>query len=120
MANIYYNTLNKELNRAIYSKSISPEDLKKIYEKFKEKNNKKKKILNITMICVALMFILMEIPIFLKIDDIEYAKMILLFSIPIFVILYFAIYYTQVGLIKSQFDSAIKKNYPELANELHL
>ena len=37
MANIYYNTLNKELNRAIYSKSISPEDLKKIYEKFKEK-----------------------------------------------------------------------------------
>ena len=118
--NIYYNTLNKELKKAINSKTISSDDLKKIYEGLKEKNNKKKKTINIVMVCVILMFAIMGFPILTKSNDTGLIKFMLLLLIPSLVIIYFLVYFTQIGLIKMQFNNAIKKNYPELAKELHL
>ncbi len=120
MAIIYFNSLNKNLKKAIYSKSISSDDLKKIYEEFKEKNKKKQKTLNIVMVCVAFMFILIEVLSFSKAKNAEFAKIMLLFTIPLLAIIYLIVYFTQIGLIKIQFNNAIKKNYPELANELKI
>ena len=120
MINIYYNTLNKELKKAIYTRALSSEQLKNIYTQIKQKNDKKKKTINIVMICVAFMFILMEILSFSKTDNPEFAKTMLLFNLPIIVIIYVLVYFTQIGIMKIQFNGAIKKNYPELANELQL
>ncbi|MBP3921050.1 MAG: hypothetical protein J6D28_05750 [Bacilli bacterium] len=118
--NIYYDTLNKELKKAIYSKSISSEDLKSIYKNIRLKNQKKKKTINITMILVFFMFFIMSIPIFLNANDSGMIKFFILLFIPLFAIIYGVVYFTQCGILKLQFNKAIKDNYPELYNELKL
>ena len=118
--NIYYNTLNKELKKAIDSKSISVEDLKKVYENLKIKNNKKKKTINLVTTIVIVISVILGIPRFINSNTPEFTKFMLLLLIPLIVVIYGIVYLTQVGLIKIQFNYAIKKNYPELANELKL
>ena len=118
--NIYYNTLNKELKKAINSKSISVEDLKKVYENLKMKNSKKKKTINLIMIIVIVIFGILGIPTFINSGNPEFTKFMLLFLIPIIIVIYGIVYFTQIGLIKIQFNNAIKKNYPELVDDLKL
>jgi len=120
MVSFYYNTLNKELKKAIYAKSISTEDLRRIYEKIKQENNKKKKTINMVMIFLAVLLIIICVTTSFEIEDLEFMKFMLLLLIPIIAIIYFLVYFSQIGIMKMQFNRAIKKNYPELASELVL
>ena len=85
--NIYYNTLNKELKKAIASKSISVEDLKNVYENIKIKNNKKKKTINLVMIIVIVIFIILGIPAFINSNNPEFTKFMLVLLMVFHVIL---------------------------------
>ena len=120
MAKIYFKTLNKELKKAINTKTISEEDLKKIYTNLKEKTQKKKKTMNIVMLIVIAMFIIMGIPTVTKANDQEMTKFLIMLFVPIIAIIYLIIYFTQIGIIKIQFNNAIKKNYKELEKKLKL
>ena len=117
---IHYVKLNKELKKRINEKTIPADELKKVYENFIVSINKKKKTINIVMIIVAVLFGVMLLPIITKASDPKLTKFMLTMIIPAIVIIYLAVYFTQVGLIKTQFNNAIKKNYPELAKELGL
>lgn len=120
MATIHYNTLNYELKKAIKTKSLSQEDLKTIYTKMKESNKKKKKTTNIVMIVVLVIFLLTGLPVIMQADDPKLTKFMITFFIPIYIIIYALVYITQFGIVKLQFNSIVKKNYPELADEIKL
>ena len=72
------------------------------------------------MIIIIVMFRVMLLPIITKTNDPKLTKFMIMFIIPTIAIIYLIVYFTQVGLIKSQFDNAIKKNYPELIEELKI
>ena len=120
MARIYYMKLNNELKKAINEKTISEADLKKVYDKFMESRAKKKKTIDIVMAIVIAMFAIMTIPMLNKAGDPRLTKFMLTFIIPVLIVIYVLIYFTQIGLVKTQFDNAIRKNYPNLAKELGL
>ncbi len=120
MATIYYSTLNKNLKRAINSKTISEEDLRKIYTNLKENLNRKKKTMNIVMIIIIVMFIMMGIPTVTRANNPEMTKFFIMLFVPVIAIIYGIVYFTQFGLIKIQFNKAIKNNYPELSEKIKL
>jgi len=120
MATIYYSTINNELKKAINSKSISEEELKKIYVNLKENLKKKKKTINIVMIVVLAIFIMMGIPTVARANDSEMTKFFIMLFVPVFALIYVIVYLTQFGLIKMQFNKAIKNNYPELSEKIKL
>lgn len=118
--NISYNSLDTELKKAIRAKSFSSDELKKIYTQIKQENDKKKKTLNKVMIFIIIIFFLMTILTLSKKTDTGHAIISLLFTIPAIAIVYAVLYFTQIGIMKMQFNNAIKKSYPELANEIKL
>ena len=120
MARIYYNTLNKELKNKIDKKELSKDDLRKLYKRFIDNINKKKRTINVVMILVICLFFVMTMPVIMKASDPKLTKFMLLIIIPTIIFIYILIYYTQVGLIKTQLENAIKKNYPEMIQELEL
>ena len=120
MARFYYATLNKELKESICARALSPEQLKVTYARIKNQKNKKMKTLNIVMVCVAVGAIVMEALTFSKINNQEVIVLMLLLTIPIIAVVYALVYVSQIGIITIQFNAAIRKGYPELANELKL
>ena len=120
MPAIYYNTLNGELKKAISARAFSVAQLLDIHANIKEELDKKKKVLNIVMICVAVVFIVMGAMTCIKAGNPDLTKFMILLFVPVIEIMYFLVYFTQVGLMKTQFNNAIKKNYPELEEDLKL
>lgn len=109
----YYRTLNYELKKAIKQRKLSPDELKKIYIKLKKENDEKEKNIKKIMIALFILFLLFYI---LTLCVYGFT----LSSLLLFVFVYAFIYYTQIGMLKREFNRVVKKSYPELANEIKL
>ena len=120
MATIYYNTLNRDFKKALKNKTFSNEDLRKVFEKIKTENNKKKKTINIVMIALLVLMVIMMFPTIINSNNPDMTKFMIKFMIPIYILIYAIVYITQIGILKLQFNQAIKKNYPDLADEIKL
>ena len=71
------------------------------------------------MIVMLVVFALTIVPVISKSDP-DMTKFMIKFMIPIYILIYLIVYITQIGILKLQFNQAIKKNYPDLADEIKL
>ena len=111
--------LNKQFKDALYSKSIPEEQLREIHAKLVEDNRKKKKIMNIVMIAIILFMGLTSVYTYSS-RDVSVGKYMIIFSVVIVVVIYVLLYILMFAVYNWQYNSAIKKNYSEIADELKL
>ena len=117
---INYACLDKGLKKAIYSKTISVEDLKKVYASLKAESNRKKKVLNIVIPIIFVVSFLLFIPSIAMEGHLDIIIPAILITALFLAIIYGIVYLLQIGIIKIQFNKAIKNNYPNLEKELKL
>lgn len=116
---IQFNTLNYKLKKAIKERALTPEQLRATAEGLKKENLKITKILAIVM--AALFVILSGVFIFMAIsDDGDVLGWVIksFLSIPAYVAGFGIMWVLQCGIVKMQFNSAVKKYYPELNGEV--
>ncbi len=118
MATIHYRTLNMQLKRAIVNRSLSEDQLREAAENVKAGNKKTMKTINIAMIICAVIFLIMFVPVIRENGDPKFIGIMLAIIVGSLAFVYAAIYELMVGVLKGQFNKAVKKGYPEMAKEL--
>lgn len=116
---IQFNTLNYKLKKAIKERALTPEQLRATAENLKKQNSKTTKLLAIIM--VAVFVLISGCFIFMAVSDggdvLDWVKKSI-FSIPLYFVGFGVMWVLQCGIVKLQFNSAVKKYYPELAAEV--
>ncbi len=118
MATIHYRTLNMQLKRAIVNRSLSEDQLREAAENVKAGNKKTMKTINIAMIICAVIFLIMFVPVIRENGDPKFIGIMLAIIVGSLAFVYAIIYELMVGVLKGQFNKAVKKGYPEMAKEL--
>jgi hypothetical protein len=112
---ISFNTLNSNLRKAIKEKTLSPEELRSVSVRMKASHKKTTKLFTIILgVFVVFFGTIMALGmskggVFLPSIVMFVASMAAAWAI---------IWFTQVGIIKLQFNGLIKKYYPELYSEV--
>ena len=117
---ISINFLNKALKQAIESKSISPEELKDVSARMREKAKKDTKLIAIIIACFVALILVFGAISFGKEGNTEAILPVVLSMIPGGAFIFGFVWLLQVGIVKMQFNSAVKKYYPEIAGELKI
>ena len=118
MASISYRTLNRDLKYAIVNRQLSEDQLRQASENVKASNKKYMKSINICMIICAVIFVVMLVPVLAKNGD---PKFIFTMLVTVFGTLGFAyvvFYELMIGMLCNQFNNAVKKAYPDIADEV--
>ena len=118
---ISFNTLNYQLSKAIENKELTPEELRSVAEKMRAEHKKTMKISSIVIGAVMLFLIIMAI-IFGAKDGMK-AEAVLSMAggfVALIVVVFALVWVSQVGIVKFQFNSKVKKYYPELAGEVRV
>ena len=118
MATITYRTLSLDMKRAIVNKYLTEDQLRETSERMKEDNRKYVKRINIIIIIVAVIFVIMSIQPMMNIRDPKFVVMMLGIIIGSLALVYVLSYFAMVGIVNRQYNSAVKKFYPEIADEV--
>ena len=121
MVYINFQTLNSNLKKAIKDKSLKPDELKAVSAKMKAEHKKTFKIASIVMACFTV-FIAIMMTIGLIGDKADSGAILfsLLIMIPAMALVWGIVWFTQIGIVKIQFNSTVKKSYPELFEEVKI
>ena len=120
MATIHYRTLSMDLKKAIVNKYLTEDQLKETSERMKEDNRKYVKRINVIVIVVAVIFVIMSIQPMMNIGDPKFIVMMIGIIIGSLALVYVLSYFAMVGIVKCQYNSAVKKYYPEIADEVKI
>ena len=120
MATISYRTLSMDMKRTIVNKQLTEDQLRETSERMKEDNRKYMKRIYLVISIVAVVSVVMGLPLMIRIRDPKFIVMILGIIIDTLVIVYVICYGALIGIVKSQFNRAVKKAYPEIADEVKI
>ena len=109
-------TLNWQLKKAIYSKSLTTEELKKVSEDIREKQKQLQKVIIAITVFVIILFLTFIVMGIMK--GILFTPSMIFGIIAIIPIIYVVCYFTQIGILKMQYNRAIRKNYAESFEDL--
>ncbi len=115
MATIHFKTLNDNLQESIRLAKVPEKNVIEVSKQLKTENKKNFKILSIVMAAVALLFGGNLAYLFISKSEFrEAALQWILGFVAIIAIIYFGAYLCVCGIIKFQFNGALKEGYPEL------
>lgn len=109
-------TLDWQLKKAIYSQSLTKEELEKISEGIREKQKQLQKLIIAITIFVAILFVIFIVMGITR--GMPFALPIMLGMMVTVPIIYFICYITQIWILKIQYNKAIRKNYNDFFDEL--
>ena len=117
MATLYYRTLNRDLKNALKNRQIPDAQLKEVVDNFKEEKKKTVKRVNIIMIIVTIIMLVVTMPAFSQNKAPQFIIYMLGMVLLVMAVIYVLTYFALIGLMTTQFNSALKKGYPEYAME---
>ena len=115
MAVISYKTLNSNLDESLRKAKVPEKNLAEISESIKEGSKKDTKLVIIIMVVVAVMLGGFLGYSMFNNADMQAAMLQWIIGYVVLIgVLFLLVYFANVGLLKLQFNSAIKEGYPEL------
>ncbi len=118
MAVIHFKTMNTNLQESIRMAKVPEKNVIDVSQKLKSENKKNFKVLSIVMAAVAVILGGNLAYVLIKNPSMQDALLQWIIGyIAIVAIIYFLVYLCICGIIKIQFNGALKEGYPELYKE---
>lgn len=117
---ISINFLNRELKKAINNESLSDNELQEISARMKEKAKKDTKLIAIIMACVVAFILIIGCVSFAKEGHNDAILPTILAMIPGGAFMFGFTWLLQVGIVKFQFNAAVKKHYSKIYEQVKI